>query len=330
MKRFKIFIFIFIFLFTITLSATQGQEVNISSSFDTSRIYIGDQIYFTITVDQPNDIEVVLPQLKDTLFKSIEILDGPLVDSTFNQDGRIKIIEKYLITSFDSGFYEVPPVFAETKNENGIKRYFSDYSHLKVIRVNIAPADTTAQIYDIIGPYKAPLTLGEILPWVLIIIICGVIIWGLMKYLPLLRRTKTIVEPVIDPDPAHIIAFRDLEKLKAEKLWQKGEVKNYYTSLTEILRQYLENRFGVFSLELTTVETLKELLKSGFKKDSSYKILKEILSGADLVKFAKYTPDASENEIHFQNSWDFIDITKEVEVIVVGENIKDIGKEGSI
>ena len=326
MKRIKFCLF----LLSITLSATFGQDVNISSSFDTSRIYIGDQIYFTITVDQPNDIEVVLPKLKDTLFKSIEILDGPVVDSTFNQGGRIKIIEKYLITSFDSGFYEVPPVFAETKNENGIKRYFSDYSHLKVSRINIAPADTTAQIYDIIGPYKAPLTLGEILPWVLLIIICGVIIGGLIKYLPKLKRKKTIVEPVINLDPAHIVAFRDLEKLKAEKLWQKGEVKNYYTSLTEILRQYLENRFGVYSLELTTDETLTELLKSGFKKDSSYKRLKEILSGADLVKFAKHTPDPSDNEIHFQNSWNFIDITKEVEENVNEESINEKGKEGSI
>jgi hypothetical protein len=319
-----------ILIISAALSVVHGQDVNISSSFDTSRIQIGDQIYYTITVDQPNDIEVVLPELKDTLFKSIEILEGPDIDSTYNQEGRIKIIEKYLITAFDSGFYEVPPVFAETKNENGIKRYFSDYAQLKVFRVNIAPADTTAQIYDIIGPYKAPLTLGEILPWILLVIICGIIVWGLIKYLPKLKKSKTIVIPAIKQDPAHIIAFRDLEKIKEEKLWQKGEIKNYYTSLTEILRQYLENRFRIFSLELTTEETLTALIDSGFKKDSSYRMLKEILSGADLVKFAKNNPDDSENEIHFQNSWDFIDITKETGPVSVEENKNENGKEDSL
>lgn len=315
-------------MLSITLPKVLGQDVNISSAFDTLRIQIGDQILYTITVDQPNDIEVTLPEFKDTLYKSIEILEGPDIDSTYNQEGRIKIIEKYLITAFDSGFYEVPPVFAETKNENGIKRYFSDYAQLKVSRVNIAPADTTAQIYDIIGPYKAPLTLGEILPWILLVIVCGIIVWGLVKYLPRLKKSKTLVNPVIKQDPAHIIAFRDLEKLKEEKLWQKGEIKHYYTRLTEILRQYLENRFNVFSLELTTEETLNALISSGFKKDSSYKMLNEILSGADLVKFAKHNPDASENEIHFQNSWNFIDITKET--VSIEENKNEKGKEVKI
>lgn len=315
-------------MLSITLPKVLGQDVNISSAFDTSRIQIGDQILYTITVDQPNDIEVTLPEFKDTLYKSIEILEGPDIDSTYNQEGRIKIIEKYLITAFDSGFYEVPPVFAETKNENGIKRYFSDYAQLKVSRVNIAPADTTAQIYDIIGPYKAPLTLGEILPWILLVIVCGIIVWGLVKYLPRLKKSKTLVNPAIKQDPAHIIAFRDLEKLKEEKLWQKGEIKHYYTRLTEILRQYLENRFNVFSLELTTEETLNALINSGFKKDSSYKMLNEILSGADLVKFAKHNPDASENEIHFQNSWNFIDITKET--VSIEENKNEKGKEVNI
>ncbi len=100
------------------------------------------------------------------------------------------------------------------------------------------------------------------------------------------------------------------EKLKEEKLWQKGELKKYYTRLTEILRQYLENRYRVYSLELTTTETLYELVKIGFRKDASYNQLKSILTGADLVKFAKYIPEPSENDLRFQQSWDFVLATK--------------------
>ena len=302
-----------IFLFFIIVSSSSGQEINISSSFDTSRIFIGDQIKFTVTVEQPPDIRLTLPYFKDTLCKNIEILSGPVVDSSSMKDGRLRIVEKYLVTSFDSGFYQIPPVYTEVKNENGLKRFYSDYSRLEVMRVKIAPADTTAKIYDIIKPYRAPVTLGEMLPWILLFALLGTLIWASIRFIRMHKKTKTGIEVIVNTDPAHVIAFRELEKLRDEKLWQKGEIKNYYTRLTEILRQYLENRFRVFSLELTTSQTLEALIKTGFKKNGSYEQLKTVLTGADLVKFAKYSPEPSENELHFQNSWDFILATREIE-----------------
>ena len=319
-----------IFLLFTIISATSGQNVNVASSFDSSRIFIGDQIKFIITVDQPSDLRLTLPFFKDTLCKNIEVLSGPVVDTSSNQDGRIKIVEKYLITSFDSGFYQIPPVFAEMKNKDGLKRFYSDYSQLEVMRIKIAPADTTAKIFDIIKPYRAPVTIGEILPWALLVALLGALVWTAIRFISKLKKSETGAETVIDPDPAHVIAFRELEKLKEEKLWQKGEIKNYYTKLTEILRQYLENRFRVFSLELTTAETLEALVKTGFKKDGSYNQLKTVLTGADLVKFAKYNPEPSENESHFQNSWDFILATKESEGIIRAVDEKDKAMEGSI
>ncbi|MEI6047890.1 MAG: hypothetical protein WCS03_03245 [Bacteroidota bacterium] len=319
-----------IFLFISIISSSAGQEVNVTSSFDTSGIYIGDQLNFTITVDKPSGLNLRLPFFKDTLCKNIEIVSGPVIDSSASQGGRIKIIGKYLVTSFDSGLYQIPPVFAEMKNENSLKRFYSDYARLEVMRVKIAPADTTAKIYDIIKPYGAPVTLGEILPWFLLAAILGILIWATIKFIPKLKKSKTGVEIVIDPDPAHVIAFRELEKLREEQLWQKGEIKNYYTRLTEILRQYLENRFRVYSLELTTAETLAALVKTGFKKDGTYNQLKTILTGADLVKFAKYNPEPSENESHFQNSWDFVLVTKENEALIGAVDEKDKAREGSL
>jgi hypothetical protein len=316
-----------IVLFISIISSSIGQEVKITSSFDSTRIFIGDQIKFTITVDQPSGLMLTLPVFKDTLCKNIEIISGPRIDSISSQTGRLKIIQKYLITSFDSGRYQVNPVFAETKNEGGLKRFYSDYSILEVVRVKIAPADTTAKIFDIIKPYKAPITLGEVLPWILIAAITGILIWTAVRFLRKLKKSKTGTEPFVPTDPAHVIAFRELERLKNEELWQKGEIKKYYTNLTEILRQYLENRFSVYSLELTTAETLDALVKTGFKKDGSYNDLKTVLTGADLVKFAKYNPVAVENESHFQNSWNFVLATKENEVVTASVEEKAGGKE---
>jgi len=311
-----------IFLF-ITISGISGQEVKVTAAFDSSRIFLGDQIYFTITVDRPSELKLTLPVLKDTICKNIEIVSGPITDSSEIKGGRLLIKEKYLITSFDSGFYQVPPVFAELKNENGLKRFYSEYSQLAVMRVKIAPADTTAKFYDIVKPYKAPMTLGDMLPWLLLLTVFAFIIWATVRFIKKLRKSKTGIETVINPDPAHIIAIRELERLREDQLWQKGEIKLYYTKLTEILRQYLENRYMVYSLELTTAETLDTLIKTGFKRDGLYNQLKTVLTGADLVKFAKYNPEPIENESHFQSSWDFVMATKEEEV-----NIDKVDEKG--
>ena len=299
----------------------EGQEVRVAAAFDSSRIYIGDQINFKITVEQPADLSTTIISFKDSLIKNIEILSGPAIDTVRSRDGRITIEHNYLITSFYANSYQLPPVYAEIENEDGIKRFFSDYTFLEVIRTSIAPADD-AEIFDIIAPYKAPISAGEILPWLLLAALAGVLAYFAYR-LYKKYNTKEVVEEVIKPsDPAHVIAFRELEKLKDEQLWQRGEAKLYYTKLTEILRQYLENRFGVNSLELTTDETLTALLRSGFKKDEDFKSLKNILKGADMVKFAKYNPEAAENEVYFLESWSFVNNTKLVETIAVENNKK--------
>jgi hypothetical protein len=303
-----------------------SQNVTVTSSFDSARIYIGDQINFTVTVTQPASLNLTLPVFKDSLIKNIEILSGPAFDSLTGGDGMLTVKGKYLITSFDSGFYQVPPVFAELKTDAGIKRFYSDYSQLEVMRVRIAPADTAAKIYDIIAPYRSPLTVGEIIPWVLILAILVALIWAGIRLIKRLRRKKEGVEEIQIKDPAHVIAFRELEMLREEQLWQKGEIKNYYTRLTEILRHYLENRYRVYSLELTTAETLSALVKTGFKKDNLYNQLRTILTGADLVKFAKYNPEPAENDLHFQNSWSFVQATRQEEFPV--EEIQEKTKSG--
>jgi hypothetical protein len=316
-------LFIAILTCFLIFPSAPGQEIIVTARFDTTRILIGDQVSFSLAIDKPAGASLFIPRYSDTLTKNVEILSGPVTDSIVTSDGRIKLIHKYLVTSFYSGQYQISPVYAETKEGNIVRRFFSDYTYLEVLRVNIAPADTTAKIFDIVQPYRAPLTAGEILPWVLAAIIGSALIYYLIRYLKRLKMQKKEPATVINPDPAHITAFRELEKLKEEELWQKGEIKRYYTRLTEILRQYLEDRFSVFSMELTTEETLRALKDSGFRQDNSYRKLKSILTRADLVKFAKYKPSPEENEISFDNSWEFVNETKEEESVRSTEKVKE-------
>ena len=307
--------FLILFLFLITSFTLRGQEVSVITAFDTSRIFIGDQINFSVTIDQPSGLKLSIPILRDSLTSKIEILSGPLIDTADIDADKIRITEKYLITSFDSGFYMVDPLYAEIADSGGVKRFYSDYSMLEVVRVKLTPPDTSARIFDIVAPQRAPLTLGEILPWVIIAFLLAAAVWFIARLIKKFKKTKKeIIEPAIT-EPAHVIAFRELEKLRNEKLWQSGETKKYYTRLTEIIRQYLENRFKIYSLELTTSETLEALVRSGFRKNESYNTLKSVLTAADLVKFAKYKPEPIENDTTFTASWDFVAATKEAEHI---------------
>ena len=114
--------------------------------------------------------------------------------------------------------------------------------------------------------------------------------------------------------PAHVIAFGKLEVLKNEKLWQEGKLKQYHSSVTDIIREYIENRYKIQALEQTTEEILWSFRNVAIDEESKTK-LKRTLVLADLVKFAKEIPLPNENEMSLTNSYDFINGTKREEVI---------------
>ncbi|MGB8489756.1 MAG: hypothetical protein WCE64_01725, partial [Bacteroidales bacterium] len=202
MKRIGIILFIFIS----GSAMLKGQDIRVTAAFDSARILIGDQINFSLTVEQPSDVKLNIPVFRDTLTKNIEILSGPKIDTSRVAGNRLKIIEKYLITSFDSGLYEIKPFYVEKNDINGLKRYYSGYSVLEVARARITPPDTASKIFDIAGPYKAPLTLGEVLPWLLLAVLTAGIVWLVLRLIKRLKRPgEEIIAPVII-EPAHVIA----------------------------------------------------------------------------------------------------------------------------
>ncbi|MBP8958977.1 MAG: hypothetical protein KBG40_00935 [Bacteroidales bacterium] len=305
MRRFILSFFSIFILSPYTLP----QDVRVKASFDSTKIYIGDHVRYIITFDKPKDLPLTLPIFKDTLIKQIEILKGPNIDSSFLSDNYIRIKHEYLVTSFDSGFYQVPPVYAELKSDSGIRRFYSDYVWLQVMRVEMTPPDTTSAIFDIVDPARVPVTAGEVIPWILLALFIGVLIWLAIKIIKRRKKEGPSMQVIRPSEPAHVIAFRELEKLKSEKLWEKGEIKKYYARLTEIIRQYIMNRYSVPALEMTTSETLQALLLAGVSKDENYMKLRKILTEGDLVKFAKYKPEPSENELIFKYAWDYIKST---------------------
>lgn len=287
----------------------EGQNITVTSRPDTSAIYIGDQIHFKVTASLPGKSEVTLSAATDTLSGKIIILGKPERDTLTMADGRRAIIDDYLITSFEAGTYTVPPFYAEIASGDTVQRFYSDYSKLVVSRPEITPADTTDVIFDIVAPRKAPLKFRDILPWIIMAGMIALIAWLLVRYLPR-NPIKRLMKPAPPAEPSHLIALRELGRLREEQLWQKGETKEYYSRLSEILRRYIDNRFGISSPELTTDETVRMLQRAAVLQPSEMSVIKEILSVSDMVKFAKYLPKEEINEGSFSSSVKFVEITK--------------------
>lgn len=286
-----------------------AQDIRVTSKPDTSVILIGDQTGFTVTANIPAGASASLSGAADTLTGKIVILRRSPRDTTVSPDGSITLTDRYLITSFDSGSYAIPPFYAEVASGDSLLRFFSDYSFIDVVRTDAAPQDTTDVIYDIIPPRGAPVTFREVLPWIVIALIAAVIIWLLARFLPR-NPLKRFVRPPAPPEPAHVVALRDLQALRQEKLWQKGEIKEYYSRLSDILRRYIDSRYGISSPELTTDETVRMLQKAAVTTAGQMALVKELLSLSDMVKFAKYLPDSAVHETSIDGAVKFVGETR--------------------
>lgn len=284
------------------------QKVLVEAGLDSSDIYIGDQVEYTVKVRQPTDIYLGMPEFTDTLHSNIEILSQSPVDTTYEDTGEMVLTKSYTITSFDTGYYQIPPYYLEYETEQGKKRFYSEYVPLRVGRVDISPPDSTDVIFDIIGPEKVGYSAGEILPWIFLVIVLATAAWFIYKYLPRSKRKEEKEGPKIPAEPIHIITFRALDKLEKKKLWQEGKVKEYYTQLTEILRFYIEIRYEIRALEMTSEEILTALGKEDVPGDK-LSLLRKLLQNADLSKFAKYKHDAETNESAVTDAREFVKAT---------------------
>ena len=280
-----------------------AQQVQVKAKLDTNEALIGDQVELELSVFQsPNDT-VLLPIFENKLTDNIEVIEQFAPDTLKQDNGNLEIKQKVLITAFDSGQYVIPHIPFLFGNDT-LK------SNALLFKVNTVLVDTTKAIKDIKGPYEAPISLAEILPWALgglgVIILILLLIYIIRK----IKRKEPILRKVKPLEPAHVIAYRDLKKLKEQKLWQNNRVKEYYTELTDILRKYLWNRYAIRTLERTSDEILQSLKNSPFYDEKPYLLLKDIFYLSDLVKFAKFKPLPDEHQKCYDDALRFVDETK--------------------
>ena len=255
-------------------------QVSVRATVDSTHMLIGDQLHLHLEVAVPSGAFVEPMRLPVRDSAAIEFLKGNSWDTL---PGMLK--KDLIFTAWDSGYLEVPPLPVVILG-NGSRDSF--FTNSILIRVDIPAVDSTLPgIKPII---EEPRKMEDYLPYaggLLPVFVIAFFVW--------MMRPRAGQEELPSPAPvvypAHEIALKKLENLKSEKLWQKGQLKNYHSQLTYIVREYLENRFGIQALEETTDEILHQM-RNRRLGDLLTEKMTALLQTADLVKFAKATPPA--------------------------------------
>ncbi len=314
MKKLFIYIILFISTMMVMSGTAKTQNTKVNASLDTSMMLIGDHVEFSLSATVPKDAKVSFPVLADTLVDKIEILRDLPFDTILN-NGTKTIKKPYIITSFDSGSYEIKPYrIAVSYNK---ERTDTLHTHPVYIGVRTFDIDSTANaIADIKKPIETPLTFKEFLSeyaiYAGLIILAIALLLTLWWYFKKQQKQKEAEPGKPKPkEPPHVIALRELDELQSKKLWQKDKIKLHYSILSDIVRQYLEYRFDVPAMENTT-GFIEEYIESEkvLEKDNMAKV-KDILETADLAKFAKFNPLPDDNARTLDYAYQLVISTKE-------------------
>ena len=296
---------ILVLLTYVTLCFAQEREAATRLSRDT--ILIGDQIEWIIPLEMAPGEKFFLEDIADPPAPGVEIIKPLEIDTVASGRKQVKVEGKVILTSFDSGSYYLPPLIAMIEREGG--RVDTLYMEGPTLEVTTVPIDTaTYVIKDIKGQIKYPLKLREVVPWVLLALLLAGLIWAVVRWIKMRRANRTFMGKPIVKDPPHIVALRALDKISKAKLWQNDKQKQFYTEVTDALRVYIADRFGIAALERPSREMLADLRKQDIESGLFDK-MEQLFTRADLVKFAKYQASAEENEEVIPDAVRFVNAT---------------------
>ena len=255
---------------------------------------------------------ISLPDFKDTLMTGVEVVSPWKVD-TLHREGKehpvYDIRGSVTITSFDEGRYLLPPLSLLRKVRDG--RVDTVWFEPQLLDVRTMPVDTaTFVIHDIKDQIRYPVTFRETVPWfgagIAVLALILLAFYLAAKY----RKEKKEEEA---REPAHIRALRKLDKFRGDKFWEPEKQKAFYSGVTDTLREYIDARYGIGALEMTTAEMLPLLRKENLP-DDLFEGLKELFERADFIKFAKHTATREENAEVLPLSVKFVTSTYQNEI----------------
>ena len=290
------------------LGGLNAQNVEVEGKVDNTKVQVGKPFTLDLSLKVPygwfvewNDFAI------DTLSEQLDIIKRGNVERTADADSNVIVKQQLTLMTFDTGQIQVPAVgltYAKSFDDPDRLIAYTDPINLYSTTITV---DTTLAYKPIVGPIDAPIQMKEVFPWILGVLLLALAIVGIL-YWRKHRKTKVDADgnivrgPVIPP---YDKAVDDLKRLREEKMWQSGKVKEYFSSLTDIAREYIEGQFGVNAVEMTTDDILEEVKPLHFSSET-YNKLKETMEIADLVKFAKYSASTLESDTALSSMTEFV------------------------
>jgi len=302
---------------TLTAPESSGsRNLSIESRVDKSTITIGELVKYSITVTRDESVQVEMPGLAANL-GGFEIRDYQ-VHEPKKINGQIVEQFDYVISTFDVGEFEIPPLTIRYKTAGDTTTRELKTETIKLIVQSLKP-NPEGDIKDIKPPLEIPRDLRR---W---IILAGIVLLlltaaAVAAYIirKKLRGEALIPKKVTPPRPAQEVALEELEALTKSGLLEAGAVKEFYIRLSEIIRRYIEGRWRIIAMEMTTGEVVEDLRQAEVP-DEVVGMVEEFLESCDLVKFAKYLPTDEENRKAVEQAYDLVRRTKPVEVVALAE-----------
>ncbi|MPM60354.1 hypothetical protein SDC9_107205 [bioreactor metagenome] len=274
-------------------------------------LLIGDQTLLKYQKSIPKGANLIFGEVQSAN-NSLEIIGKPKIDTLSESGGVINLSADFTVTAFDSGSFVMPPVPAYLEKPDGTIDtlwFGGDTLEFKSIQIDT----TTFKPFDVKGQINYPYTFKEFLPWGGGLLLLAAIVYLIIRLIRRKRAGKSLLSKDETPDPPHVAALKKIEQLKGQKLIESDRQKLFYSTLTDILREYMESRFSFGAMELTSAQIL-DVLKTKEIDKKVYSSVQELLSTSDLVKFAKYKADMIENERSIPIAIEFINATKVEEI----------------
>lgn len=313
-------------LLTSSMSAFAGVP-SLKVSLDSAFLLMGrtTPLHIELITDDNTDGQLIIP--KDSLCDKVEILKYLNADTTGLGSGRREIRQDIVLQSFDSGVYRLNPILyvanGETiaSNRLVLKVFPVDVDSLETIHDYADVADVDRSFIDYLPDFIVDYGL-----WILAVIIV-LAIGGFVFYM-MKKKKNPFAAPAPKPVPPYEKAIDELSRLRAEKLCEQGKEKEFYTRLTDILRIYLNGRFGINAMEMTSTQ-IRRVLEANEETRLSKENMERVLETADFVKFAKVRPLPDDNVRAFNSAMQFVEDTKPRPVIPETDEKQETPKEES-
>ena len=293
MKRFVLGILLVLFA-----AAAHAQEPRVTARTDSAQYKIGEWIFMRVSAELPADVDSLAPAVKDSV-GAFEILN---IDGQRAAGGRQEWVFK--LTVFDTGNVFIPPVAFTYKHRQDTLQRIAYSNPISLAALSI-PFDPKGDIKDIKPPLNAPWKFEDFLPYLIALLILALAALGYYYYQRWKKRREAGFVPLKPSIPPGQVALAALRSLEDRHLWQQGKVKQYYSEVTEIVRRFLEDQYGVLALESTSDEILAQLLKLP-EAQALLAEFRSFFTTADLVKFAKYIPDPDDHDHELRWAYEIV------------------------